>query len=520
MLWMKSMDEELQELHDKGAYEFVPRSEAIRAKEQVVKSTWAFRRKRKPDGSLSRYKSRLCVRGDLQRGKYTTNETFAPVVDWSTVRMLFTLALVNNWESASIDFKNAFVQAQLPSPIYLELPPGYQRNNPKLLDHVMKIKTSLYGDRRAANLWYNKLRTELLSKHFNFKCSVFDPCLFIRDDCMLVVYVDDAIVFARDDKVVAAVLKKLGDRGFDYSRDGDFNSYLGVQIDDLPNGTKKLSQPGLTNQLLDVMGLTDANACRTPVSGPLFQCKDSEPFDASFNYRSALGMLMYLANNTRPEISFAVNACAQYSVAPKEPHGAAVKRICRSLKGTTTEGLHVKPNAAKLSLDCYVDADYAGNWTRSEADDAVSVRSRTGFIILFGEVPVLWKSRRQDLICLSTMESEYVALSTAMRSLVHIRALLFEMEDGFGLKLGDRLSTISTVFEDNRAAKILATTDPPRLTPRSKSLAVKYHWFRSMLSPTTIVVEDVASALNMADIFTKSLAFAAFIAARQSVCGW
>jgi hypothetical protein len=306
MKWMKSMDEELQELHEKGAYEFVPRSEALRSKEQIVKSTWAFRRKRKPDGSLSRYKSRLCVRGDLQRGKYTINETFAPVVDWSTVRMLFALSLVNNWESASIDFKNAFVQAQLPSPIYLELPPGYQRNNPQLSDHVMKIKTSLYGDRRAANLWYNKLRKELVSEHFKFKCSDFDPCLFIRDDCMLVVYVDDAIVFARDDKTVASVLKKLGDRGFDYSRDGDFNSYLGVQIEDLPWGTKKLSQPGLTNQLLDVMGLVDSNACRTPSSGPLFQCKESEDFDGSFNYRSALGMLMYLANNTRPEISFAV----------------------------------------------------------------------------------------------------------------------------------------------------------------------------------------------------------------------
>jgi hypothetical protein len=198
----------------------------------------------------------------------------------------------------------------------------------------------------------------------------------------------------------------------------------------------------------------------------------------------------------------------------------AVKRICRYLKGTASEGLHVKPNSMRLALDCHVDADYAGHWTKEEADDPVSVRSRTGFIITFGEVPVQWKSKRQDLICLSTMESEYVALSTAMRSLVHIRALLFEIDAGFGLKLGDRLSTISTVFEDNRAAKILATTDPPRLTPRSKSLAVKYHWFRSMLSPTTIVIEDISSAMNKADIFTKALAFAAFVTARKSVCGW
>ena len=73
--------------------------------------------------------------------------------------------------------------------------------------------------------------------------------------------------------------------------------------------------------------------------------------------------------------------------------------------------------------------------------------------------------------------SEYIALSTAMRSLVHVHALLSELSTKFNLAYGDRISAISTVVEDNRAAKILATTDPPRLTPRSKSLAVRHHWF-------------------------------------------
>eukprot|EP00977_Amphora_coffeiformis_P025455 scaffold19927_cov152-Amphora_coffeaeformis.AAC.1 len=83
------------------------------------------------------------------------------------------------------------------------------------------------------------------------------------------------------------------------------------------------------------------------------------------------------------------------------------------------------------------------------------------------------------------MESEYIALSMAMRSPVYLRGLMFEIDDIFGLGVGDSISTISTVFEDNASVIALATTDPPRMTPRSKSLAVKYHWFRSKLSPTT-----------------------------------
>ena len=118
------------------------------------------------------------------------------------------------------------------------------------------------------------------------------------------------------------------------------------------------------------------------------------------------------------------------------------------------------------------------------------------------------------------MESEYISLSTAMRSLVHLRALLFEIDKGFKLGFGERLSTISTVFEDNQACEILATTDPPRMTPRSKSLAVKYHWFRSHLSKDTIVVRHVPSEHQKGDGFTKPLPVARFLTFRRSICGW
>ncbi len=256
------------------------------------------------------------------------------------------------------------------------------------------------------------------------------------------------------------------------------------------------------------------------MSGPLFRHLNEPPHSGSFNYRSALGMLMYLTNNTRPECAFAVNACAQYSLDPKQPHAEAVRRICRYLKGTRTEGLYIKPPNGTLSLDCHVDADYANQFLRTEADDIDSVKSRSGFVISLGAVPVLWKSKRIQDICLSTMESEYISLSMAMRSLVYLRGLLFEIDGIFGLGIGNKISTISTVFEDNTPAMTLANTDPPRMTPRSKSLAVKYHWFRSKLSPETIVVKHIGTRFNVADIFTKALPFDAFVRHRKTLCGW
>ena len=102
------------------------------------------------------------------------------------------------------------------------------------------------------------------------------------------------------------------------------------------------------------------------------------------------------------------------------------------------------------------------------------------------------------------MEAEYIALSMSMRSLWHLRGMLFENDGVFSLDLGSKLSKISSVYEDNRAAQILATTDPPQMTPHSKHLAVKWHWFRSHLSDK-IVVKAVSLAKNKGDIFMKSI---------------
>eukprot|EP00977_Amphora_coffeiformis_P023369 scaffold13161_cov144-Amphora_coffeaeformis.AAC.1 len=119
------------------------------------------------------------------------------------------------------------------------------------------------------------------------------------------------------------VLNAIAQCGYAFDRDEDFNSYLGVQVDHNPDGSKTLSQPGLARQLLDMMGMQDCNPSRTPMSNPLFAHATSDDHNGSFNYCSAIGMMMYLVNNTRPECVFSVNSCAQYSISPKVPHAEA-----------------------------------------------------------------------------------------------------------------------------------------------------------------------------------------------------
>lgn len=191
--------------------------------------------------------------------------------------------------------------------------------------------------------------------------------------------------------------------------------------------------------------------------------------------RSVIGMCLYLSNTTRLDCAFAVNQCARYTHDPREPHHKALKRLVAYLIKTRDEGMTIQPTS-KNTLDCYVDADFAGLYGAEDPDDPISVRSRTGFIIALGDNPVIWSSKLQTEIACSTMMAEYVALSSAMRSLVYLRRVHEEICTTVKLPF-DPKSNISTVFEDNQACLTLATTDPPRMTPRSKSIAVKYHWF-------------------------------------------
>ena len=508
------MNTELHELEEQGCFKIVPLSTA--AGKEIVDTLWALKRKRFPDGRLSRYKAWLVVRGDQQRAEFGRDATYAPVVEWSTVRLLLVLSLQHNLHTVSIDFKNAFVQASLPTPIYVRIPRGYGKG---LEGSILEVHKSLYGDRRAPKLWYSFLRAHLESTDLGFSVASSDHCMFLRSDCILIHYVDDAILISRDMSVIDNILSKLEGRGLLYDRMADLAAYLGVEI--IPHGPKsiELKQTHLTATIIEALSLTDAHAKDTPASASLGKSPDSPPFDnVEFNYRSVIGMLIYLGGNSRMDCSFAIHQCARFSADPRFIHAEAVKRIGRYLAGTKDKGFILQPTK-KMNLDCYVDADFAGLWGTEEAHDPTSVRSRAGFLLTLGGVPVTWVSKLMPEICLSTMEAEYVALSIAMRSLVPLRLKLQEVSTCLALPM-DPKSTVSTVWEDNQAALLLATTNPPRLTPRSKSLGVKFHWFRSKLISGQIELQAIRSADQLADILTKPLARIQFVRARMMCMGW
>jgi len=156
----------------------------------------------------------------------------------------------------------------------------------------------------------------------------------------------------------------------------------------------------------------------------------------SINYASVVGMLLYL-RHSRPDISFVTHQRACFTHSPKQSHEDALKRIGRYLKGTLNQGLILNPSET-LKIECYPDADFAGLWNRDEKQVPYCVRSRTGYVVCLSNCPVLWKSKLQTEIALSTMEAEYVALSASCRDLFPLIDITNELCTALQVKMHPR----------------------------------------------------------------------------------
>ena len=228
----------------------------------------------------------------------------------------------------------------------------------------------------------------------------------------------------------------------------------------MKTNTITLTQQGLIKKILKEAGMETCNGNWTPASTtPLGMDPDGPFMNASWYYGSIVGMLLYLSGNTRPDITFAVSQVARFTHAPRASHATAVKKILRYLSRTMDKGLIINPG--QLLLTVYPDADFSGLYNNDPFTSSTSAKSRTGYLIKLAGCPLLWKSQLQRTIALSTAESEYNALSQALRALLPLRELLFEFASAVQLSSiyrQVRAPFQAVLYEDNSNALSLATS--------------------------------------------------------------
>jgi len=209
---------EIEGLAEAEVFEYLPMEDKPHGT-RLLNSIWSYRCKCRPDGSLLKHKSRICVDGSRQQHGIDYWDTYCPVVHWSTVRMMLVLSAILGLKSRQVDYTQAFPQAPLDDPVFMRIPQGWsydatlkrlvQSDDPAHsdCDHYIRLRRNLYGCKQAARNWYLHLKAGLEQR--GFVPSKIDPCLYIRKDCIIALYTDDCLIFANDDSTIDELCESL-----------------------------------------------------------------------------------------------------------------------------------------------------------------------------------------------------------------------------------------------------------------------------------------------------------------------
>ena len=289
----------------------------------------------------------------------------------------------------------------------------------------------------------------------------------------------------------------------------------------LDDGSIKLTQPQLIDSIIKDLHLQrGSNAKKTPAVTTNLLHKDSDGPDMTtdFHYRSMIGKLNFLEKSAQPDISISVHQCADFSERPKRSHTKVVKCIGRYLLSTRDKGLIIRPTD-QWNFECWVDADFVGNWRREDAHrDPMTSKSHSGWIVCFAGAPITWASKMQTITALSITEAEYIALSTSLSEVIPMMGMLKEAWEQ-GLQVHDLPPKVHCmVFEDNSGALELARL--PKICPRTKHINKAFHHFREYIEHQEVTIHATLTAEQLADILTKPLVEATFIRHRRAIMGW
>jgi hypothetical protein len=200
---------------------------------------------------------------------------------------------------------------------------------------------------------------------------------------------------------------------------------------------------------------------------------------------------MYAMLGSRPDICFAVNKLAQFGLNPDEEHLAAAQHVFQYLKATRDYRLTYDGNAGS-ELVGWCDADWA-----SDPDNR---RSTTGYVFKVGSGSIAWATRKQRTVALSSTESEYMALTESLQHAIWTAQILKNLDFGFDLPL--------SIHCDSKGARDLAKNNT--FHKLSKHIDIRYHYIREKIEDEFVVLDEVKSADNVADILTKALPEPAF----------
>jgi len=488
--WKNAMQEEYRALVKNETWDLVPLPKG----RTPISCKWVYKLKRHLDGTIERYKARLVARGFSQRAGIDYGETFSPVVRLDTVRILLSVAAVEDLDIMHFDVKTAFLHGQLEEDIFMQQPEGFVKGK----GMVCKLKKSLYGLKQASRSW-NKTFTDFLLK-FDLKPLKKDSCVFVRHGAgtksgstalIVALYVDDGLVLCNNLTIIDDVMRHLKSK-FEITV-MDPKCFIGLQIyRDRPKREIFVNQSFYINRIIERFNMSEAKTASTPFDytqrlGKVGAPDGKKHIIVDVPYREAIGSLLYASQGSRPDISFAVSFLSRFCSEPTLAHWRAVKRVMQYLKDKPNLGLHYSKSGKENQIVAFADADHAM--------DIDTRHSTTGYVVLLNGGPIVWRTKKQSIIAASTTEAEFVAASVACREILWARQLMSE--------IGREQCEPTNLYVDNQSAICLISNQ--QLHEKTKHIQIKYLLVQEAQEKGWIKVQYVRSDEQKADMFTKGL---------------
>jgi transposase InsO family protein len=489
MKWREAILDELKIMEARKVWKKVKRNTMPKGK-RCVKHRWVFNIKRS-----GTFKARLVACGYSQVPGIDFTEIYSPVSHDVTFRILLIVQILWKLTAKQLDIGSAFLYGDLKEEIYMECPEGLDH----LEDEVVLLIHSIYGLVQSARAYFRKWCEKL--KSIGFQQSPADPCLFIRYSdkgiVMMVIHVDDVYAIGTNESIDEAV-SDIRNTGFTVKVEDDTSDYLSCEIAFSKDKSKAwIGQPHLLKKLESkfgelVSGMTKYHTPGTPGAGLLRPKSEEDKIDTDKQtlYRSGVGMLMYLYKHTRPDLSNAVRELTKCMDGATEAAFKEMKRIIKFVLDTKTFGLKLHPisdKELKWELTVYSDSDWAG--------DKEDRRSIGGFVIFLNGALIMWRSRAQKSVALSSSEAEFYALSEAAKEIKFIAQVLLSMGISVQLPIYVNVDNIGAIFMTENAST----------SSRSRHMDTRYHFTREMQDEGLIKVIFVKSADNYSDGWTKNV---------------